>query len=224
MDQKNLIAALTSAQGTLELIAARQRPDGTYNRDREACGVLARDTLKIITALLNPVAAPGAESGAEAQPVGSASGKFVVVGDGGSRGNPGPSGWGVVVLEDDVVRFAGGGFIGVQTNQVAELTAAIEGLSRVPEGARVELVSDSQYTLKGLTEWRAGWERNGWRTASKEPVKNLELWKRLYALADKRKVTTRWVKGHSGDVLNERADSLANQAMDTREPLVLETV
>lgn len=222
MDQQKLLAALTAAQGALELIAARQRPDGTYNRDREACGVLARDTLKTVTALLNPAAGAEAESGAEARPAGHSSGSYIVVSDGSSLGNPGDSGWGVVLLEGGDVKFAGGGYIGVQTNQVAELTAAIEGLSRVPEGARVELVSDSQYTLKGLTEWRAGWERNGWRTASKEPVKNLELWKRLYSVADKRKVTTRWVKGHAGDEMNERADALASKAAKSRQPLVLE--
>jgi ribonuclease HI len=220
MNQQNLIAALTTAQGALELIAAHQRPDGTYNRDRAACGTLARDTLKIITTLLNPAAA--AEETAE--PLSDARANYVVYTDGACKGNPGPSAWGAVLLVAGEVKFAGGGFIGHQTNQVAEITAAIEGLSRVPEGARVELVSDSQYTLKGLTEWRTGWERKGWRTASGEPVKNLEVWKRLFALADKRKVTVRWVKGHNGDVMNERADDLANKAVASREPLVLEAV
>jgi ribonuclease HI len=219
MNQQNLIAALTTAQGALELIAAPERPDGTYNRDRAACGTLARDTLKLITALLDPQPAQELDTLA----IVNASGKLTVYTDGASKGNPGPSGWGVVLLDGGEVKFAGGGYIGDSiTNQVAEITAAIEGLSRVPEGARVELVSDSQYTLKGLTEWRAGWERKGWRTASGEPVKNLDLWKRLYALADKRKVTTRWVKGHNGDPLNERADDLANKAVASRRPLVLE--
>jgi ribonuclease HI len=102
---------------------------------------------------------------------------------------------------------------GKNTNQIAEITAAIEGLSRIPEGAAVELVSDSQYVLKGLSEWRAGWERKGWRNSKNEPVANLELWKRLFAVADARKVSTRWVRGHNGDVLNERADALANAAL-----------
>ncbi|KWA84353.1 ribonuclease HI [Burkholderia ubonensis] len=140
-------------------------------------------------------------------------GPFVVFTDGACHQNPGPAGWGVVVLEAGVVKAEASGYIGMQTNQIAELVAAIEGLTRVPEGACVELVSDSQYTLKGLTEWRAGWERKGMRTASGEPVKNQTYWKKLYALADKRKVTTRWVKGHNGDPMNERCDELATNAV-----------
>ena len=128
--------------------------------------------------------------------------------------NPGPAGWGAVLLPP-----GGGaasdhyGFIGPGTNQIAELTAAIEGLSRVPVGAAVELVSDSQYVLKGISEWRGGWERKGWRNSKGEPVANLGLWKRLFALADERCVSTRWVRGHNGDAHNERADALANKAL-----------
>ena len=131
--------------------------------------------------------------------------------------NPGPAGWGAVLLPP-----GGGaasdhyGFIGPGTNQIAELTAAIEGLSRVPVGAAVELVSDSQYVLKGISEWRAGWERKGWRNSKGEPVANLALWKRLFALADERRVSTRWVRGHNGDPYNERADALANTALRSK--------
>lgn len=218
MDQKNLIDALHAAQSALDLIAAPMRPDGTYNRDRAACETLARETLTRIGALLNPPAATYTSSATAP----SGTGSFVVYSDGACKGNPGPAGWGAVLLEAGEVRFSGGGFIGTQTNQIAELVAAIEGLSRVPEGARVELVSDSQYTLKGLTEWRAGWERRGWKNASGEPVANQAYWKKLFALADKRKVTTRWVKGHSGEPLNERCDALANKAIAARAELVLE--
>ena len=128
--------------------------------------------------------------------------------------NPGPSGWGAVLIAPD-----GGaetdhyGYIGQGTNQIAELTAAIEGLSRVPRGAEVELVSDSQYVLKGLTEWRAGWERKGYRNSKGEPVANLALWKRLFEAADARRVKVRWVRGHNGDRCNEKADKLANKAL-----------
>jgi len=128
--------------------------------------------------------------------------------------NPGPAGWGVVLISPE-----GGaetdhfGFIGLGTNQIAELTAAIEGLVRVPADAFVELVSDSQYVLKGLTEWRAGWERKGWRNSKGEPVANLALWKKLFAVADARRVSVRWVRGHNGDRCNERADALANKAL-----------
>lgn len=131
--------------------------------------------------------------------------------------NPGPAGWGAVLFAP-----AGQGtsehygFIGPGTNQIAELTAAIEGLSRIPLGAAVELVSDSQYVLKGLSEWRVGWERKGFKNSKGDPVANLALWKRLFALADARKVTTRWVRGHNGDKYNERADALANLALDAR--------
>lgn len=143
---------------------------------------------------------------------------WIVYADGAcAPSNPGPAGWGAVLIAPD----GGGesdhyGFIGPGTNQVAELTAAIEGLSRVPDGAAVELVCDSQYVLKGLSEWRAGWERRGYRNAKGEPVANLSLWKRLFALADARNVSTRWVRGHNGEVYNERADALATQALRLR--------
>jgi ribonuclease HI len=128
--------------------------------------------------------------------------------------NPGPAAWGAVILRPDGAQSESvGGFIGRGTNQIAEITAAIEGLLRTPEGAAVELVSDSQYVLKGLSEWRAGWERKGWRNSKNEPVANLELWKRLFAVADARRVGVRWVRGHNGDPLNERADALANEAL-----------
>jgi ribonuclease HI len=130
--------------------------------------------------------------------------------------NPGPAGWGAVVIAPDGSETDHYGFIGPGTNQIAELTAALEGLSRVPPVADVELVSDSQYVLKGLTEWRAGWERKGFRNAKGEPVANLALWKKLFAAADARRVTTRWVRGHNGDVRNERADALANRALALR--------
>lgn len=134
--------------------------------------------------------------------------------DGGAApSNPGPSAWGVVLIAPDKTVQKFNGYIGRGTNQIAEITAAIEGLSRVPAGAEVELVSDSQYTLKGLTEWRAGWERRGFRNSKNEIVANLELWKKLYEVADARKVKVRWVRGHGGDRYNEEADALVGQAL-----------
>jgi ribonuclease HI len=128
--------------------------------------------------------------------------------------NPGPAGWGAVVIAPHGTSTCEHyGFIGPGTNQIAELTAAIEGLQRVPEGQAVELVSDSQYVLKGLSEWRAGWERKGFKNAKGETVANLGLWKKLFAVADAREVSVRWVRGHSGDHYNERADALASQAL-----------
>ena len=135
--------------------------------------------------------------------------------------NPGPAGWGAVVIAPDgQTETDHFGFIGLGTNQIAELTAAIEGLQRVPKGAAVELVSDSQYVLKGISEWRAGWERKGFRNSKGDPVANLALWKQLFAEADARRVTVRWVRGHTGDRCNEKADALANKALvlKTRSP------
>ena len=128
--------------------------------------------------------------------------------------NPGPCAWGLYLIPPGASEGAEHyGFIGRGTNQIAELQAAIEGLSRVPVGAPVELVSDSQYVLKGLTEWRKGWERRGFRNAEGKPVSNLALWQQLFALADARKLQVRWVRGHNGDTHNERVDGLANKAL-----------
>ena len=139
---------------------------------------------------------------------------WIVYSDGGAApSNPGPSAWGAVVITPDKVISHHKGFIGHGTNQIAELTAAIEGLLLVPADSKVELVSDSQYVLKGLTEWRKGWERNGMRNSKKEVVANLELWRRLYNVADARQVVTRWIKGHSGDKYNEQADVLVGEAL-----------
>jgi ribonuclease HI len=130
--------------------------------------------------------------------------------------NPGPAGWGAILVSPQGQRTEHYGFIGPGTNQIAELSAGIEALRRTPVGAQVELIADSQYLLKGLSEWRAGWERKGFRNSKGERVANLELWKTLFALADQRKVRTRWVKGHSGDPDNDRADALANLALEKR--------
>jgi ribonuclease HI len=141
--------------------------------------------------------------------------KWVAYTDGAcAPSNPGPAGWGVVLIAPDgKTETDHYGFIGPGTNQIAELTAAVEGLSRVPDGAAVELVCDSQYVVKGLSEWRVGWERKGFKNSKGETVANLGLWKKLFALADARRVSTRWVRGHNGDPHNERADALANQAL-----------
>lgn len=141
-------------------------------------------------------------------------GHWTVYTDGASRGNPGPAAFGVVVLHPERGTIENSGFIGRATNQVAELTAALKGLEATPEGADVLLLSDSEYTLKGMTDWRGGWERNGYRTSGGKPVANLEHWKMIWAAADKRRVRTQWVKGHNGDRYNEQCDRLANQALD----------
>lgn len=131
--------------------------------------------------------------------------------------NPGYAAWGAVILSPEGGEpMRHNGYIGAGTNQIAELTAAIEGLSLIPEGAHIKLVSDSQYVLKGLTEWRSGWERRGWRNSVGEPVANADLWRKLFAAYDRRKVTTQWVKGHNGDRFNEEADQLAVAALKAK--------
>lgn len=218
----DLQIALSHATSALELIASSTLWDGTYLRDRRACEVLASDALAAVQLAL---AAQVEAEPLSPLPSGSAKlsqyvecpGKITLYTDGGCKGNPGPAGWGAVLVDEDgkMLREACG-FIGVATNQVAELRAAIEGLSLVPIGAHVELVSDSQYVLKSLSEWRAGWERRGWFNSSNEPVKNEEIMRQYFAAADLRKVTVRWVKGHSGNHFNERCDVLANQAISSR--------
>ena len=147
--------------------------------------------------------------------------QWVVYTDGAAEStNPGPAAWGAVILipefDSEVdTPLLKNGFIGNTTNQVAELMGALEGLRSTPVAAQVELVSDSQYVLKGLTEWRTGWLRRGWRNAAGQPIANRTIWEVLYAAADEREVMTRWVKGHSGDRYNEMADRLAGEAIRT---------
>jgi ribonuclease HI len=138
---------------------------------------------------------------------------WVVYTDGASKGNPGYASWGVVVVDPTTLEFEKSAYIGVATNQVAELTAALEGLKCVPSGESLTLVSDSQYVLKGISEWRKGWERNGMKNSKGEQVANLALWKAVFFEVDKRNVKTQWVRGHNGHSYNERCDALANAAI-----------
>lgn len=140
-------------------------------------------------------------------------GRVDIYTDGACRGNPGPGGWGAVLS-------AGGRekeIMGAErstTNNRMELTAAIEALRALNRPCRVELHTDSQYLRQGITEWINGWKRRGWKTAGKKTVKNQELWEALDQETARHKVNWIWVKGHSGDPGNERADRLANQAID----------
>lgn len=137
--------------------------------------------------------------------------------DGACSGNPGPGGWGVLMLARDngtVVkeRMLQGGEP-MTTNNRMELLAAISALEALTRPTEVTIVTDSAYVKNGITEWIAGWKRKGWRTASGSPVKNVELWQRLEAAAATHKVTWRWIKGHAGHAENERADELARAGM-----------
>ena len=133
--------------------------------------------------------------------------------DGACRGNPGPGGWGVVLKFQDHVRELSGGELNTTNNRM-ELTAAIRALESLEERYRVQLFTDSTYVKDGITKWLPNWRERGWRTASKKSVKNQDLWAILAGLVEQQEVFWHWVKGHAGNLGNERADALANQGLD----------
>jgi ribonuclease HI len=133
--------------------------------------------------------------------------------DGACSGNPGPGGWGAVLRYRGKTRELSGGEATPTTNNRMELMAAIRALEALTRPSVVRLHTDSIYLRNGVTSWLAGWKRNGWRTASKQAVKNEDLWRRLDAAAAPHDVQWLWVKGHAGDPGNERADALANRGM-----------
>ena len=138
--------------------------------------------------------------------------RVIIHTDGACSGNPGPGGWGAVLQYGGTVKELKGG-APLTTNNQMELTAAIEALTALKRPVQVELHTDSIYVKDGLTKWIHGWKKNGWKTADKKPVKNLELWQALDAAVARHKIDWRWVKGHNGDEMNERADQLANEGM-----------
>ena len=133
--------------------------------------------------------------------------------DGACKGNPGRGGWGALLRYSGEERELFGGEASTTNNRM-ELTAVIEALSALKRPSHVVLHTDSQYVQKGITEWIHGWKARGWRTASKEPVKNVDLWKRLDEVASVHRIDWIWVKGHSGHDGNERADALANKGVE----------
>ncbi|MES2958608.1 MAG: ribonuclease HI [Pseudomonadota bacterium] len=132
--------------------------------------------------------------------------------DGACKGNPGPGGWGAWLSVGDHERELWGGEA-LTTNNRMELTAVIEALAALKRQSAVVIHTDSQYVRQGITAWIHNWKQRGWKTADKKPVKNVDLWQRLDALAGAHQVQWRWVKGHSGDPGNERADALANRGV-----------
>ncbi|MCB2174788.1 MAG: ribonuclease HI [Actinomycetales bacterium] len=132
--------------------------------------------------------------------------------DGACKGNPGPGGWGAWLRTGDHERELFGGER-LTTNNKMELTAVIEGLRALTRPCSVTIHVDSTYVMNGVQRWMPGWKRNGWRTADKKPVKNLDLWQALDAELARHEVRWAWVKGHSGDPGNERADALANRGV-----------
>jgi ribonuclease HI len=138
----------------------------------------------------------------------------VVYTDGACKGNPGPGGWGAWIRWGEHEREMFGGEA-LTTNNRMELTAVIEALAALKRGCRVAIYTDSEYVRNGITSWIHNWKSRGWRTADRKPVKNIELWQRLDALAAQHEVQWHWVRGHNGDPGNERADQLANRGVDS---------
>ena len=139
--------------------------------------------------------------------------QVVIYTDGACSGNPGPGGWGAVLIAKGREKEICGGEPATTNNRM-ELMAAIQALEVLTKPCKVELHTDSQYVRTGITEWLPGWKARGWRTAAKAPVKNEDLWKRLDAARARHEVDWRWVKGHAGHELNERADALARKGLE----------
>ncbi len=142
--------------------------------------------------------------------------KVFVYTDGACRGNPGPGGWGAVLIYSGAEKEIAGSEVRTTNNRM-ELMAAIRALEALRQPVEVHLHTDSQYVRLGITKWLPRWKRNGWRTAARAPVKNAELWTRLEAAAAPHKVAWHWVRGHAGHPLNERADRLAREAIKSAE-------
>lgn len=132
--------------------------------------------------------------------------------DGACSGNPGPGGWGAILVKGATEREISGAEAQTTNNRM-ELMAAISALEALLRPVRVVLHTDSSYVRNGITAWMANWKRRGWKTADGKPVANVDLWMRLEAAAAEHRVDWRWVKGHSGDVMNDRADALARNAI-----------
>jgi ribonuclease HI len=143
-------------------------------------------------------------------------GDVIIHTDGACRGNPGPGGWGVLLSWNGSHKELSGAEAATTNNRM-ELTGAIMGLTALKRASVATVQTDSQYVIKGITEWLPSWKARGWRTADRKPVKNQDLWERLDQLAAAHTLRWQWVKGHSGDPGNERADELANLAIDAMQ-------
>lgn len=137
--------------------------------------------------------------------------------DGGADPNPGPGGWGAVILRDDEIAQELSGGVGETTNNRMELQAALSALESLPESSQVDLYTDSQYLRDGITKWMKNWQRNGWLSSTGESVKNRDLWEAISAAMGQHEITWHWVRGHMGDKYNERAHELASAAIPRRE-------
>lgn len=147
------------------------------------------------------------------KPVANGSTSLEIYTDGACRGNPGPGGWGALLVYGDKRKELFGGEPETTNNRM-ELAAAINALSSLNRGCELTLYTDSQYVRKGILEWIQGWKQRGWKTAAKKPVKNSDLWRQLDEQVARHKINWVWVKGHSGNPGNEFADQLANRGID----------
>jgi ribonuclease HI len=138
--------------------------------------------------------------------------KIDIFTDGACKGNPGPGGWGALLVMGEREKELFGGELGTTNNRM-ELKAVIEALNALTRPCEVVVHTDSQYVQKGISEWIHGWKARGWKTAAREPVKNVDLWQALDAAQARHKLEWRWVRGHNGHAGNERADALANRGV-----------
>ena len=132
--------------------------------------------------------------------------------DGACKGNPGPGGWGALLKYKEHKKEING-FSKNTTNNIMELTAVIESLLIIKQKSDITIITDSNYVKDGITKWIANWKNKGWKTSNKKPVKNKDLWKKLDDLSSNHKIKWEWVRGHTGNLGNERADQLANEAI-----------
>jgi ribonuclease HI len=156
---------------------------------------------------------PQAANCAPSEGVGVRTCAVTIYTDGACKGNPGPGGWGALLLAGDRVKELYGGELATTNNRM-ELTAVIRALESLKRDCDVDLFTDSQYVKQGIESWIHGWKRNGWKTADRKPVKNAELWRELEHQAARHRVRWHWVRGHSDDAGNEHADALANRGVD----------
>lgn len=138
--------------------------------------------------------------------------KVKIYTDGACSGNPGPGGWGAVLIYGTTEKQLSGS-VAETTNNRMEMTAVIEALKLLKTRCEIQLFTDSKYVMDGITNWIAGWKARGWKTADKKPVKNIDLWQELDSLVEKHDIKWNWVKGHAGDHYNEIADTLATEAI-----------
>ncbi len=144
-------------------------------------------------------------------------GRVTIWTDGACSGNPGPGGWGAILIWNASEKELSGGEPLTTYNRM-ELTAAIEALAALKRSSTVDIYTDSQYLRGGITQWITNWKRTGWKTAARKPVKNDDLWQKLDALAETHSVSWHWVKGHAGTDGNERADELARRGLEAHRP------